>query len=1676
LSSRPNRLRTWDHYLLQLERLEDRFAPSVTDITAGHTGTFATIQAAVNFANPGDTILVDAGTYHEHVTVNKALTLQGANHGVNPLTSSRGAESIVDGDFTGAPFMVTASNVVLDGFKIVDGQNGSNAGVALGGSISGYTVENNVITNNTIGIYANSSGVSLIQHNLFDGNNLPGPAGGAGIYSESTIGLTVDANEFRNQTQNNPIIFAATSATSHVNLTVTNNYIHDNVTGIYALGINGGLFQGNTISTNGTATGLTFGGSDTNVKVLNNDLSNNARGLRIANFQDASYIGPNSNITAHFNSFASDSTFGVGIVDPGTGVNGYTGTLDVSLNWWGDVSGPTSSNNPGGKGSILQNDFSSDPITFRTWLIYGNAAIAGTTGFVLPATINVTAGGDISAADNDYTRLANAIGSVQSGQTLVLSGTFDWTKPFAAAAWAKGNDGIAGTADDYTICAPANVNNVTITAASPGAATIQGPGSIAGVYLEGPLQFNTGNNADRAYGASTNQNWTISNLNIYDFALGIGFFDNPGGNSAAFTGTHIANNHIRLAPDVIDTANPASTVQNIGIHYSFGQNQLIQNNIIDLQGNGVSDSANNHFSSEVGMQGNTSGGNVYDGFLIDSNTVNVLHAPSSDPERIRGIWENTDGTTSNITVSNNKFVNLDPANDPAKNSQIAFRLTSPSSATSTIRYQNNQVSGAHVGFQYYPGYDNTGTQPVQIIGNTLTNVFDGFDFANAKTVNYLSGNTVTGTGGAGTTGIAVGVGSTLTTDGVSGTDAVSNFATGVDVSGTATLTQNTITGNGTGVHVEAGGSLVSASQNFITGSTGDGILIDAAAGTVNPITNNNLSGNGGLGVDNLGSTVLDAGLNWWGDASGPNVASNPGGTGSGVSTHVDYSPWLTTGTDVSASPGFQGDISQLTVNPGSPRTAAQVAAGTANIQEGINDVLAGGTVTARQGIYAENVIVNKSVTLVGANNTNPVPGRSGAESVVEPGLTSNYDTDSAFLVTANNVIIEGFTIQGSIASPPSGQSAGFTLTSGTKVYAAAGISNSTNVNTGGSAPSTTNISGLTVRNNIIQDFTQLGVYGDTSDGTVSTGNVIADNVITDVPNNGQGGYIGEGVLIYDNFYADVTGNKITNVRTGIQTGNNYLPAGTFTPSISDNIVSATVKGVYYNLQYQSASPFTISGNKITQYDGSVSPAYNVGLLVQSISVPSVIQGNNVSGFLYGVEFAGNSGTQTVTLKGGTLDHNTYGVWATNNDYFYPAPYNTTAALDGVTITNSTNTGVWVDSTSANSQGQFNTTNTVTLAVTDGTTLTGGPVGLLVDGAHSLASLTQSTISGNGTGVHVETGGSLTSAAQNFITHNTGDGILIDATAGAVPSIFDNDLSGNAGAALNYQAATPVNAAFNWWGSPTGPTIATNPGGTGGVLTDPNNHVTFSPFLGSGTDTQPATPGFQGDLSVSVKFNVKVSHLEWQAGINVGTGTIGSFTDPAGAEALSTYTADIAWGDGFGDRGVISFDPASNTFFVKGGHVYGHEGNYTVTVTVYVDNVQSGMSTNIATMADAPMFITSFTPPPARPGFFSNQVATFVDDDKGAVTADFQATIDWGDGTTSTGAIYSTSYDSMGHPNLAVFGTHTYLAAPTGSFRVTITDLRGGTTTSKANDGMGALEYTVYFDAVTGTYKVITFRY
>jgi hypothetical protein len=460
--------------------------------------------------------------------------------------------------------------------------------------------------------------------------------------------------------------------------------------------------------------------------------------------------------------------------------------------------------------------------------------------------INVTAlTSGFTPTNNNYTLLRDALAAALSGDTITLSGNFDWTETNAANSWALGNDGVVSAADDYSLLVPAGLNSITLTAASLGAATIQGPGDLAAVNLEGFLVFDGGDN----------QSWIISNLQIYDFDLGIGMFNGAGGVDA-FNNTTITNNRIRIPTDLNSVVAPADVNQNIGIHFSFGANQKIQGNTLELAGNGVSSGAN--FASSVGMQSNTSGGSVYDGLVIDNNTLRVLNAQSANPENILGIWENGHAHSSNITVSNNQFLNQAAGNNPATNLQRAFRVTSHSGASTTVTYADNTVNGANTGFQWLAGSNFAGNQPVRLWRNTLTNC---------------------------DTGILV------------------------QSNGLANLYRNNISGSGSGggVHVITGqlaaaGPVTNAVQeNFIrNGSVG--LLIDATAGAIGPIFNNDLSGNSGFALNNGPVSLVIADANWWGSSTPAIVAGE-------ISGNVDFTPFLRIGTDTQPGiTGFQGDF------------------------------------------------------------------------------------------------------------------------------------------------------------------------------------------------------------------------------------------------------------------------------------------------------------------------------------------------------------------------------------------------------------------------------------------------------------------------------------------------------------------------------------------------------------------------------------------------------------------------------------------------------------------------------------------------------------------------------------------------------------------------------------------------
>ena len=67
-----------------------------------------------------------------------------------------------------------------------------------------------------------------------------------------------------------------------------------------------------------------------------------------------------------------------------------------------------------------------------------------------------------------------------------------------------------------------------------------------------------------------------------------------------------------------------------------------------------------------------------------------------------------------------------------------------------------------------------------------------------------------------------------------------------------------------------------------------------------------------------------------------------------ITGNVDYTPWLNSGSDTSAAPGFQGDFSALSVAAASPQTG-----GDNRIQEAVDLATEGATINVYAGLYLE---------------------------------------------------------------------------------------------------------------------------------------------------------------------------------------------------------------------------------------------------------------------------------------------------------------------------------------------------------------------------------------------------------------------------------------------------------------------------------------------------------------------------------------------------------------------------------------------------------------------------------------------------------------------------------------------------------------------------------------------------
>ena len=322
-------------------------APVLADVI-DVPGDYPTIQEAIDAASAGDTIMVAAGLYEESVVINKSLTLNGAQAGVDARTRS-GNETIIEPDEEeiGISVLTAAGRVVvIDGLTVRNAFHGITADPVMAADI---TVKNvRVLNPSEFGISLTFTLNTTVEYCYVENAEIAINAGALEPFPPTVA-------TFRN----NEVVNSRFGITGYLkDSLIEGNLVRDFANG--GVGISGQFL--NTEIKNNTVTGYVEGAALTfewhyyrplseNVNVEGNNFTGNYLGIYVFDTQTTL-----TGITINFNKIVGNSECGV--------LNEGGETLDATNNWWGDASGPYHKTlNPDGTGDAV-----SDNVDFEPWL------------------------------------------------------------------------------------------------------------------------------------------------------------------------------------------------------------------------------------------------------------------------------------------------------------------------------------------------------------------------------------------------------------------------------------------------------------------------------------------------------------------------------------------------------------------------------------------------------------------------------------------------------------------------------------------------------------------------------------------------------------------------------------------------------------------------------------------------------------------------------------------------------------------------------------------------------------------------------------------------------------------------------------------------------------------------------------------------------------------------------------------------------------------------------------------------------------------------------------------------------------------------------------------------------------------------------------------------------------
>jgi nitrous oxidase accessory protein len=232
------------------------------------------ISDAIQLASAGDTIVVKSGTYREgNIRIDRPLVLLGEN------------KPVVDGEYKYEVFTISASNVTVYGFQIVNSGVSSIkdlAGIGVTDGSHHASIRKNDFLNTYFGVHISGSQYSLVEDNTFKAVSRGDHETGNGIHLWQCSNAIIRSNIIREHRDGIYFEF------------VTNSMIENNISennhryGLHFMFSNDDEYHNNLFRNNGAGVAVMY---TKNVKMVNNTFDKNwgtsAYGLLLKDIRDS---------------------------------------------------------------------------------------------------------------------------------------------------------------------------------------------------------------------------------------------------------------------------------------------------------------------------------------------------------------------------------------------------------------------------------------------------------------------------------------------------------------------------------------------------------------------------------------------------------------------------------------------------------------------------------------------------------------------------------------------------------------------------------------------------------------------------------------------------------------------------------------------------------------------------------------------------------------------------------------------------------------------------------------------------------------------------------------------------------------------------------------------------------------------------------------------------------------------------------------------------------------------------------------------------------------------------------------------------------------------------------------------------------------------------------------------